>query len=129
MNLRAARCHVGEVDELEVFMVMFDEGPDREDSSVAFQISLFDDGQDEELGMDTYCLVLGGGACTYGGILAVSLNQQVLTFTLSQDAQQGLGITGITVDVTAVTDQWQDIQSGLMRVLSQPGETPDIRLG
>ncbi|GAA5436787.1 hypothetical protein Daqu01_01916 [Deinococcus aquaticus] len=110
-------------------MVMFDEGPDREDSSVAFQISLFDDGQDEELGMDTYCLVLGGRACTYGGILAVSLIQRVLTLTLAEDAQQELGITGITVDVTAVMDQWQDIQNGLIRVLSQARETPDIRLG
>lgn len=127
MNLRAARCHVGEVDELEVFMVMFDEGPEREDRSVALQISLFHDEQDEELGMDTCCLVLGGGACTYGGILAVSLNQQVLTFTLAQDARQELGITGITVDVTAVMDQWQDIQSGLIRVLSQLEETPNIR--
>ena len=69
-------------DNYEALVVRDEQGEDW----IEFQRALTYDDQDRELGMDTYCLVRGGSAAYYGGLISWKLRYGILQLQLDADA-------------------------------------------
>jgi hypothetical protein len=98
----------------------------------AWSLVLFesDDEEDEDDGLDSYCLVVDPGqATTHGGVLDCELRDTALRLRLTDRAAGDLGLpadTTFPLDVGA--EQMATLRSGLRRVLTsgRPGEHPRL---
>lgn len=83
-------------DNYEALVVRDEQG----DDWIEFQRALRYDDQDRELGMDTYCLVRGGSAAYYGGLISWRLRYGILQLQLDADASATLEMqTAEQIDV------------------------------
>jgi hypothetical protein len=104
-----------ELSDLNTFAVVLAEGPDGNGSRLEIQRALSFDGQDRQLGLDTYCLCTEDGATHYGGVTSWTLNQSVLEVRLDTKAATALGVEGGFV-VDFPPERLPTLKDGLERV-------------
>jgi hypothetical protein len=62
------------------------------DETLEIQRALVFDQQDQDLGMDAYCLVVNAGPTYYGGVDDWHIDDDVLQLVLGPEAAQTLGV-------------------------------------
>lgn len=83
-----------------------------------------DDPQNNDLGMDSYCVVTDTGATFYGGITACLLANDTLHLTLSQEATQLLGVERYMIRL-AISDQERELlRQGLEMIFQGDTQAP-----
>lgn len=91
------------------------------------------DEQDVAAKMDTYCLVDEEQSTVYGGVLAVVLEDSLLTLRLSQTSAAALGLDRgeLRLTLEVPPEQLGVLRAGLTRVLSygNVAQRPDLALG
>jgi len=108
-------------DATDVYLVGVRESTDPQSWTLLFMECLdAQDGQEIELGMDTYCLVVDPGQATsYGGVIDYRIDRETLRLTLTDQAAEALGMpvqTAFALDLTP--PQIDILERGLIRVLT-----------
>ncbi|AIZ46066.1 hypothetical protein QR90_14800 [Deinococcus radiopugnans] len=111
-------CFVDTVEDVETFAVILGDHPDEPLEWLELQRSLSIDEQDEELGMDTYCLVRSGGAAHYGGVKACHLNRDILTLHLDREAAAALETPTFHLQLNLTDEAFQELQNGLLTIFA-----------
>lgn len=106
-----------EEEELNVFLVVMAERADGSGRRLEIQRALTFDKQARGLGMDTYCLVTESGATHYGGVVAVSLKDALLTVQLDEAAAEALDAKRFEIAITGDETTIEELRAGLARVL------------
>lgn len=115
----------------DAFVVGLAEDQEGEGAYLVFQTSLNPpDAQDEATGLDTYCLLDEGGAVQYGGVTRASLENDMLTLALSDEAADELGVennTG-TIALAIPGDETARLAAGLRRIFTygNPAKQPEL---
>ncbi|MFB9991460.1 Imm10 family immunity protein [Deinococcus oregonensis] len=117
---------VGEFEEFETYLVALRDDPQDPQDEFQIQHSLFQDEQDEELGMDTYCIVLSGGTTHYGGITSCILRHHVLEIELNDQARAMLEIERIRVELQLDAARLAVLRDGLNHVLKDDRDEPAV---
>lgn len=121
---------VGQDEDLSYTYVGVADDPLEPEHEFQLQKSLNDDPQDEELGMDTYCMVLANQATHYGGITACVLEHRVLSIELDDTARQALEIDGLSIDLKLDEQQVFALAEGLRRMFENDRCSPvTLKLG
>ncbi|MFF4606559.1 Imm10 family immunity protein [Streptomyces sp. NPDC001339] len=92
-----------------------------EGHQLIIQISLYEpDDQDEQLGLDTYCVMAESGATHYGGIEEAVLTGNTLRLSFTEEATSGLGLPSpsLTLHLDVPDDDVAALASGLRRALT-----------
>ncbi len=114
-------------DESEALSVGIAEHPNGEGLSLIFQ------GEPEAEPDEGYCLVTHTAACSYGGVVAVTLRGKRLRVTLTREAARVLGLRPrITVHLAVDDAKVGVLRAGLRRIFETspgPGGPPRLDLG
>ncbi len=114
-------------DEFEALSVGVAEHPNGEGLSLIFQ------GEPQAEPDEGYCLVTHTAACSYGGLVAVTLQGRRLKVTLTREAARVLGLRPrITVQLAVDDANVELLRAGLRRIFEtspRPGGPPRIDLG
>lgn len=90
------------------------------------------DEQDVASGMDTYCLVDEEQSTAYGGVVAVVLDDNLLTFTLTRSTAAALALhkDELRLAMEVPPAQLDLLRTGVVRVLSygNPSQRPQLSL-
>lgn len=111
-------CFIGRLEEVETFAVILGDHPDEPQEWLELQRSLSEDEQDEEIGMDTYCLVRSGGAVHYGGVRACHLKRHTLTLHLDNEAAAVLETPTYHLGLNMTNEAFAELQNGLLAVFA-----------
>jgi len=112
---------VQELQDVETFLVALAESPDGEGACLEIQRAFEFDDQDEQLGMDTYCLCTETGATYYGGVLSWRVEAGLLSISLDESAAAELGIDQNFSIALRLTDSEIDaLVEGIERALGFP---------
>jgi immunity protein 10 of polymorphic toxin system len=117
-ELTIRRVAVQELPDLNTMLVGLYEWPDGTGRSLALQVAVPFDEQDEALGQDTYCVTNEWGASAYGGIHEVQLDGDVLMIRFAPVAAVALSIDPVlrmrlAIDASSLAE----LKKGLRTVL------------
>lgn len=116
---------VGELTDIETFMVALYDNILMPRDWIEIQKSLSFDSQDVEQGMNTYCVVISSGATHYGGIRSCVLREGSLILRLSAAASEELGIDEeIKCDLQVDYFALASLRSGLSRIFADDTQCP-----
>jgi Immunity protein 10 len=108
-----------ELEDINTFAVILAEHPDGSGCRLEFQIALEFDEQDEEMGMDTYCLCTETGATHYGGVVSWQIVGSRLEVSLDREAAEELGLdVDLSIELQMPSDMVNAVRAGLQRVLA-----------
>ncbi len=92
-----------------------------------FELALWSDEQDRDLGMDTYCLITETGATHYGGVTSCVLEGNMLNIALDADAATSLGIQAeCELRLLVASQDIALLAEGLRKVLTGGSTGPDL---
>jgi immunity protein 10 of polymorphic toxin system len=118
VRFQARAVSATELPDLEVFVVVLAEEPSGGGARLELQRALSFDEQDEELGLNTYCLSTEQGATHYGGVVSWTLTSNSLEVVLNGSAGECLGAgKGFFVELEADPEALAALKQGLERVL------------
>lgn len=78
--------------EVNTFVVILADDPESPDEWIELQRGLEYDDQDRPEGLDTHCIVVGGGATHYGGVVSCAIREQGLEVELTPEAADTLDV-------------------------------------
>ena len=109
---------VQELEDLNAFVIALYDQKEMSMSWIEIQQPLTLNTQDQQLGLDTYCVTTNTGASHYGGITSCILRGRVLRIEFSQPAGSVLGLGEalecyLLVPMTVITS----LRFGLERML------------
>jgi hypothetical protein len=116
---------IQEVKDLNTLVVVLADRSEAPTEWLEIQRSLEFDAQDEDLGMDTYCLVTSAGASRYGGIDVCKLDNGKLEIALSSAAATDLGLDQqLEFDLQAGTAEIAALRNALKRIFENDRMAP-----
>jgi hypothetical protein len=117
-------CSVGEVEDINTFLIVLADQADSPRHYLELQRSLEHDEQDAALGMDTYCVVTDTGATHYGGIVSCVLTDDSLVLAFSEEAENALGLKGYRIILALSASDRALLRSGLIKLFDQDKYVP-----
>jgi hypothetical protein len=109
---------VGEVEDVDTFMVALGDDEHESREWIELQRALFEDEQDEALGLDTYCLVRSGGPTVYGGVESCVLTQHSLHLRFDDESTKVLGTQSYALSLHLTDAAHGELSRGLKRVFA-----------
>ncbi len=111
--------------DLSAFVIVLADRSEAPTEWLEIQQSLEFDAQDEDLGLDTYCLVISAGASQYGGITACKLDDDKLKIVLSSAAARDIGLDQhLEFDLSAAKAEIAGLRNALGRIFKDDREAP-----
>jgi hypothetical protein len=123
-QFRAKACAIEEDEDLNSFMIVLADDPENPEEWIELQQALEYDEQDQELGMDSYCIVDESGASYYGGISECKLDQKVLGFALNEEAGATLGFDSLVIELAFAEPSKEALCEALQTIFERSSSTP-----
>lgn len=123
-QFQARACVIEEDQEINTFLIVLADDPDDPELWIEIQQALEYDDQDAELGMDSYCIVDDSGASYYGGITACSVDQALLSFSLSEEAATALGFQAVAIELAFAVPSKETLCEALQTIFERSSSIP-----